>query len=276
MYAALNTLLARPALYARTGDAFWTDPHISQGMLDAHLNPETDAASRNHAFIARSAAWIRSLLPAGADVLDIGCGPGLYTRRFAQSGWRVTGMDFSERSIAYARSQDAASRYVVQDYLQMAYEAAFDLVTLIWCDYGALTLQERHELLKRVWRALRPGGLFLLDVFSEVFWAGFAERTSWERHDHGGFWSPKPHLCLQASYRYPERVTLDRTVVLTASGTRSYNIWNTCFTAERLLAEAARFGFAGQAIYADVAGAPASDASETCCVILQKPVGPGG
>mgnify|MGYP001026382246 FL=1 len=276
MYPALSTLLSQPERYARTGDAFWTDPHISQGMLAAHLDPETDAASRNHAFIERSAAWIRTLWPSGADVLDIGCGPGLYTCRFARSGWRVTGLDFSARSIAYARSQDAASRYLVQDYLQMDFESAFDLVTLIWCDYGALVPQERHTLMTRVWRALRPGGLFLLDVFTDVFWSGFSERRVWERYDHGGFWSPEPHLCLLASYRYPAHVTLDRTVVLTRTATRCYNIWNTCFTAERLLAEAGRFGFAGQAVYADVAGAPASDGSETCCVVLQKPAGSGG
>ena len=44
-------------------------------------------------------------LKPGRRVLDVGCGPGLYTTRLAASGARVTGIDFSERSIACAREQ---------------------------------------------------------------------------------------------------------------------------------------------------------------------------
>ena len=114
MYEKLFDSLKRPLLYERTGEKFWTDPYIATQMLEAHLNPNTDAASRKSDFICRCAAWISSLLPEGTSLLDIGCGPGLYTKRFAEHGLRITGLDFSENSIAYAREHDSESQYGVQ------------------------------------------------------------------------------------------------------------------------------------------------------------------
>ena len=132
-------LIKRPALYERTSAKLWNDPHISGEMLKAHLDPNTDAASRRLEMIGRIVAWVTSLpLPENARLLDIGCGPGLYTSRFAAHGLRVVGMDFNPRSIAYAREHDPHSEYALQDFLTMDYENAFDIVTLIWCVYGEL------------------------------------------------------------------------------------------------------------------------------------------
>ena len=95
IFSVLNTLLTKPDLYERTIEKFWNDPHISKGLLKAHLDPDTEAASRRPEFIDRSVEWIVSMLPEGASLLDIGCGPGLYTKRLAERGLRVTGIDFS-------------------------------------------------------------------------------------------------------------------------------------------------------------------------------------
>ena len=43
-------------------------------------------------------------LKEGKRVIDFGCGPGLYATRLAQKGAFVTGIDFSENSINYART----------------------------------------------------------------------------------------------------------------------------------------------------------------------------
>ena len=66
---------------------FWDDPHISAQMLEAHLNPDIDAASRRPEIIDRSVQWLIEMLElqAGASILDLGCGPGLYASRFARA-----------------------------------------------------------------------------------------------------------------------------------------------------------------------------------------------
>jgi 2-polyprenyl-3-methyl-5-hydroxy-6-metoxy-1,4-benzoquinol methylase len=99
----LLNLCKRPVLWERSGQQMWDDEHISKGMLEAHLNPNWDAASRKPDFIDRSVAWLHSVIPDGGAILDLGCGPGLYTKRLSDLGYRVTGMDLSRRSIAYAK-----------------------------------------------------------------------------------------------------------------------------------------------------------------------------
>jgi SAM-dependent methyltransferase len=270
MYNTLRALLRKPKLYEKTQEKFWNDPYISKGMLEAHLNPNTDAASRKPESIERSVEWICSLLPRGAKLLDIGCGPGLYTKRLSERGLRVTGLDFSERSIAYAKANDAKSEYVMQDYLEMEYKNIFDMVTLIWCDYGALIPEDRHNLLDRVYRALKPGGLFLFDVFTPWWNFGQKESTSWEICEQGGFWSPNPHICLNAQYYYGESIGMSRTVIVEDGNIRSFNIWNTSFTKKSLSEEIQLHKLIPVDYFSDAEGKPYDENSPTLCAVMKK------
>lgn len=279
MYAALQHSLKRPSLYERTSAPFWNDPYISTQMLEAHLDPNTDAASRKPEAVKRCVEWTLSLpLPPAARLLDIGCGPGLYTKQFAERGLRVTGMDFSANSIDYARKHDPGSDYVLHDYLAMDYESAFDIITLIYYDYGALVPDERDRLLRLVYRALKPGGLFLFDVLTPRWSRGKCDHTSWQLHPDGGFWSPNPYLLLEADYYYNEVAEVRRTVVVDETGVRCYNIWDCYFTKQSLLEETAPIGFSGVGFYRDLTGTPYSDRAPTMSALLRKaehPAQPG-
>ena len=115
----LEQVHARPRPFETyTTKTLWTDEHISARMLEFHLNPESDAASRRPQFITASLDWIgrRFEIGEGKSVADFGCGPGRYTTGLAARGASVTGIDFSEGSIAYAREQ--ARQWNLQiDYL---------------------------------------------------------------------------------------------------------------------------------------------------------------
>lgn len=90
--------LERPALYAKSTSKFWDDEHISKGLLDAHLNPRLEAASRQHDYMDRSVEWISEVAPSSEykSLLDLGCGPGLYAERLYQKGYQITGIDYSK------------------------------------------------------------------------------------------------------------------------------------------------------------------------------------
>lgn len=57
----LNYLKSKPEPYEADSEMLWNDEHISKGMLEAHLNPDIDSASRKHEFINESVKWISSL-----------------------------------------------------------------------------------------------------------------------------------------------------------------------------------------------------------------------
>ncbi len=48
----------------------------------------------------------------------------------------------------------------------MSYNEEFDLATLIYCDYGALSTENRRLLMEKIYDSLRPGGKLILDVFT--------------------------------------------------------------------------------------------------------------
>ena len=83
----------------------WNDPGFSRRMLREHLDQSHDMASRTSPVIDQHVDWIADVasLREGSRVLDIACGPGLYTSRLAKRGCECVGIDFAPASIEYAR-----------------------------------------------------------------------------------------------------------------------------------------------------------------------------
>lgn len=246
-------------------------------MLRAHLNPDHPGSSRAPSFMDRSARWIASLVPPDSHplLLDLGCGPGLYAERFTRLGYRVTGVDLSPRSIRYAK--DAAQKnqhainYRCENYLQLQLSQRFDFATMIYCDYGALSTNDRRTLMRTAYNHLRPGGKFLLDVFSLEVYRSFTESQTWEVFENGGFWYPGPHLVLHAHVLYPPATTLEQATILTDVGATTYHIWSTYFSADSLCAEAEVVGFRCAGVWSDVAGTPYHPTATTLALLLERP-----
>lgn len=273
----LAQLQQPPEPFAPGTMPFWDDPHISQQMLAAHLDPELAAASRTPAEIDRSVDWImhQLVLGPGAALLDLGCGPGLYAERFAARGLRVTGIDYSRRSIDYAtrsaRARQLAIDYRYQNYLDLDEPERYDAALLIFGDLCALAPAQRGRLLRAVHAALRPGGAFVLDVTTRAHRERHGRRNRWYAAN-GGFWKPGPHLVLEQGFDYPnELIYLDQYIVVEADGALSvYRNWFQDYTPERIGAELAQHGFAVRGLWADLLGTPASATSEWIGVVASK------
>jgi SAM-dependent methyltransferase len=275
MLAQLEKWLEPPVIDAEGDAVFWQDEYISKKLLETHLDPNDDLASRKPAFMGRSADWIRETMPPALypRLLDFGCGPGLYTQRFAKAGYQVTGVDFSKRSIAYAREaakkQDLSIDYMCEDYLKLEITGVYDLVTLIYCDYGALSAANRKLMMKKAYSSLKPGGRFLLDVCSVRLFETIEDNRTWVMEE-GGFWSADNCLCLHANRKYPDWTMLYQTLAITRDKMTRYYIWNHCFTKETLADEAREAGFHVVQVFSDVAGQPFSEDSQTIAILLEK------
>lgn len=146
----------KPPLYEKGTAVMWTDEHISKQLLEIHLHPDIDLASRKKATIDKTIHWIFEQVEyKDFKILDLGCGPGLYTQQIAQKGHKVTGVDFSLNSIEYAKEQAKAKnmdiKYINKNYLELDIpENEFDLVMMIYTDLGVLLPDERNKLLKKI------------------------------------------------------------------------------------------------------------------------------
>lgn len=96
-------------------------------------------------------------LPARADVLDLGCGPGHAAKLIAEAGHRVTATDASAGMAAYARRQPGitARQAVFEDHTEVAaYDGIYANFSLL---HARLTDLPGH--LKRLATTLKPGGV---------------------------------------------------------------------------------------------------------------------
>lgn len=275
----LDALLEKPEPYTRYSTVeFWNDPHISQFLLQEHLNPESDLASRNHEFLDRSAAWIIEEFRLGPErsVLDLGCGPGLYTSRLAATGASIIGIDASTRSIDYAKEQAAQNGYAITyrncNYLDSDYGGTFDLILMIFCDFCVLSPVQRAKLLRKVKEALRPGGSFVFDVSSIHYHDSVREKLEIEYNEDGGFWSPERHYVFNQTFKYNDRTLLiDKYTILAEQETRQIFHHLQCYTIDKITHELEENGFILQKTFSNVAGDQFVDKSNEYAIIA-KPV----
>ena len=111
-------------------------------------NPQLDA------FLAQ--------LPAGGDVLDLGCGPGHAAARMCDNGFAVTATDASPEMAAMARAQFGLTIRVAS-FADLRDDAAFDGV---WASFSLLHAPKSDipGHLAAIHRALRPGGLLCIGL----------------------------------------------------------------------------------------------------------------
>lgn len=146
----------------------------------------------------------------------------------------------------------------------------YDLALLIYCDYGALAPVDRSKLLFNIWNSLKNGGQLLLDVFSQNKFDQFKEEQYWSLNENGGFWSKDSYVAIGRNLKYPDRVTLEQTTVVTKEKMETYNIWHQYFTKELLIKEVTAVGFTVKEIYDDVSGQTGNGGSETIALLLEK------
>lgn len=262
-----------PVPYQAGEKEFWNDEHISKSMLHNHLAPDIDGASRRRSQIEQSVSWITSLKAPGDRLLDLGCGPGIYAELFCEKGFHVQGIDFSRRSIEHAidsaKRQGKRIDYRYQDYLEIEYCDVFDIVTLIYCDFGVLPPQDRKCLLEKIYSALKPGGIFVMDVFSENQYRNFEDALK-VTYEEGGFWSPEPYLCIKKDKRYEEHVFLEQYVVISEQAVKTYNLWNHAFSQSELEGDLTGIRFGNIDFYNDVTGKEYDGTAPTICITARK------
>lgn len=277
---ALPTLLqcsVRPPLFEPGEAHFWDDPHISKGMLEAHLNPEHDAASRKAKIIDKEIKYFVSsnILKLGDRVLDLGCGPGLYASRLCENGINVTGVDISKRSIDYAircaEEKGLDIEYQCIDFFDIEYRSEFDAVLQIYGELCTFSDAKRDELLAKIHKALKTDGLFVFDVSTRAQRMREGLKNRWYVSD-GGFWRPGRHLVLEQGFDYPEHdVWLDQYIVVDDySNVSVYRNWFHDYNLQSITKVLEKAGFQVIYVWNDLTGTPFQEGGDWIAIVARK------
>lgn len=104
------------------------------------------------------------MLPAGADILELGCGPGVEMKKLRAKGFHVHGLDISKRLLAVARRLNPDSPLTCGDMRKMPFEnGAFDGV---FAKASLLHIDKKDipTALSEARRVLVPGGILHIAV----------------------------------------------------------------------------------------------------------------
>ena len=121
---------------------------------------------------------------AGSTVLDVGCGSGQIALRMARLGWRVIGLDLSPDMLAFMSQQGRATHtYVRELCADMCDFTLPEPVSAAYCTLSSVRMlasdEELVAHLRAVRSALRPGGVYVLDLTFEEPGVGTADDEAW-------------------------------------------------------------------------------------------------
>ncbi|HBV98730.1 MAG TPA: hypothetical protein DEF36_17070 [Desulfotomaculum sp.] len=272
---SLKNSITKPEIFKKSTDKFWDDQYISGQMLKFHLNPEVEAASKTKETIEAETSFIIKWSNMDSDkrVLDLGCGPGLYVNEFAKTGAKVTGIDLSERSINHANENIKPGHknimFSKMNYLHMNFKESYDIATLIFYDFCALSTNEQKKLLLKIYEALKDNGVFIFDVVTE-------NRKTFETTSisvcEGGFWSSGSYIEIVKTFMYwePKTEGIQYTIIAEDGATRVMRLYHRLFGLEEITKMLNDNNFKVEKVYKNLKGEALSEGSETYGIFARK------
>jgi len=244
-----------PTPWAEGDNIPWNEPEFSKRMLACHLDQQHDLASRRFETIDQHVDWIHTAILEAqpTKVLDLTCGPGLYTHRLARLGHECVGVDFSPASIAHAKEtavrEGLPCTCLERDVRSLTLSdigTEFGLVMMLWGQINVFRRGEAKLLLSVARDALRRDGRLLLEpqTFEHVEKSGKAA-AGW-RSESAGLFSDSPHIILdEAFWDEDAKTSTHRFFIIDAEsgGVTRYALSNEAYTREQLRALLLEVGY---------------------------------
>jgi len=160
----------------------WWRKYFSEDYLKLYKHDKGESSRE-------ALAVIRMLqLQPGEKILDLACGFGRHSLVLAEKGFAVTGYDLSESFLKKAREL-ADSLAIGLDLKQgdmrdIPYENEFDAVINMFTAFGFFDREEEDlKVLKGVYKALKPGGQFLMDIVNREYALSQTLARRWTREN---------------------------------------------------------------------------------------------
>jgi len=229
----------------------WDDPDFSRRMLAEHLAQDHDLASRRADWIDRQVAWIHDdlLSRQPAHILDLGCGPGLYTARLTALGHCCRGVDFGPASIEYAQQHNptpSRCEFVLGDVRRAEFGGPHDLAMFLFGELNVFSPTEALEILRKARASLAPEARLIVEAQTPQAVEHVGRSEPVEQQHESGLFSDRPHRCRTESRWLPEEMVAVQTFSVTEAAdgrTRVYRSTTKAWADEDLigLLEAAGF-----------------------------------
>jgi SAM-dependent methyltransferase len=161
---------------------YWWQKFFDEHYLKVYKELEKETSREVEAIIR-----MMDLKPK-AKILDLCCGYGRHSIELVQRGFKVTGYDLSDFFIEKAK-KDAVDlgleiEFVKGDMRKLPFDKEFDAVVNIFTSFGFFDKEaDDFKVTKGVSRALKKGGLFLLDLKNREYLIRNFQRRRWRQQE---------------------------------------------------------------------------------------------
>jgi SAM-dependent methyltransferase len=160
----------------------WWEELFGEDFVRANWKVSDEQIKREVTFVEESLG-----VAPGGVVLDLGCGSGHHAVELASRGYGVVGYDLSLYQLALAAdvAQERSQKinFLQGDMREMAFEEMFDGIFCWNTTFGYFEEDKNFSVAERAFRALRPGGMFLVDVINRDFVAAHTPSSMWFEGD---------------------------------------------------------------------------------------------
>jgi SAM-dependent methyltransferase len=127
--------------------------------------------------------------PTHVRILDLGCGPGRHAVELAHKGFEVVGLDLNERYVALARDlaerENVSAEFLIGDMREISFESHFDAIINVGTSFGFFDEIDDQRVLAGVAKALKPDGVFLLEMSNRDWCLKYFVGRDWHRRKDG-------------------------------------------------------------------------------------------
>lgn len=220
--------------------------------------------------------WKALGLRKGARVLDVACGTGRHSLRLARRGASVLGVDATPAYLAEARrlAKDVPNvRFVRGDMRRIPLSAQFDAAINLWTSFGYFAdPADDLRTLRGIARALKPGGLFLIDMIDFGEAKRRARTKNWMKRADGAY-------VLEEAFfvgGWDPRVVNEWTVLKPGEPARKARFVVRGYDRKRLFAALKKAGLRPVRTWSSLTDYGSSGPAGTRLVVLSRKAGPVG
>lgn len=275
----LIKLLEKQPAFTQGKHDIWREERMENLVFEGYFDEKIPGGSKNLVFIQETVSLVKKLAPVSSHprIVDLGCGPGRYSLELAKAGYDVTGIDYNQLAIEYAKKQSEMKKfeinYQIGDIKQFSLTDKVDVALLIYHVYGSFSPSERQDIFKKIYQSLRPDGLVILDVLTLANYDAFQEISNWGLSKGENEITQSKSIVFGHNIKYKDNVTLSKTVIVGSDGELvNFNYWNQYFSLADLKKEVEQVGFEVIKIMEDVNGGAYQEDGEQFAVVLQKKV----
>ena len=207
-------------------------------------------------------------LQAGASICDLCCGVGRHSLELGRLGYRVTGVDrtglYLEEAKKKADEEGLNIRFVQEDMRRFCEPEAFDAVINVLTSFGYFEdLEDDKRVLENVYKSLKNGGKFLIDIMGKEVLARIFQEKRWREED--GL------IILEEAKASEDWGRIDsRWIIIRDERREECRFSLRIYSASELCELLKSCGFGRVEIYGDLSGSPYDKTAQRLVVVAHK------